>query len=45
LPGAFKTATPVDLRGEHPGSPLPVRDGKFTIPLKAHAPASFILGH
>jgi hypothetical protein len=43
VPGAFKTATPVDLRGENPGKPLPVRDGKLVFPLKAWAPASFIL--
>lgn len=39
----FKTATPVDLRGDHPGKSLPVRDGKVTFSLKAYAPASFIL--
>jgi alpha-mannosidase len=43
VPGKFTKATPVDLRGENPGKPLPVRDGKLTIPLKAYAPASFIL--
>jgi alpha-mannosidase len=39
----FTRATPVDLRGEHPGKPLPVRDGKLVFPLKAYAPASFLL--
>ncbi|MEO5715161.1 MAG: hypothetical protein ABIT37_16905 [Luteolibacter sp.] len=43
VPGKFTTATPVDLRGENPGHPLPVRNGRITTPLKAYAPASFIL--
>jgi hypothetical protein len=43
-PGSrFTTATPVDLRGEHPGKPLPIRDGKLVFPLGAYAPASLIL--
>jgi hypothetical protein len=43
LPGDFKTATPVNLRGEKSGEPLAVKDGKIAIDLKAYAPASFIL--
>lgn len=39
----FTRATPVDLRGEHPGKPLSIRDGKLVILLKAYAPASFRL--
>ena len=41
--GNFTTATPINLRGEDPGTPLPVRDGKLTFPLKAYAPASFLM--
>jgi hypothetical protein len=43
VPGAFRSATPVDLRGENPGAPRPIRAGVLTIPLPAYAPASFIL--
>jgi len=43
LPGGFASATPVNLRGEETGAPLPVNDRSFTIPLKAYAPASFLL--
>jgi hypothetical protein len=43
LPGNFRSATPVTLRGEALGEPLPVRDCVLTFPLKAYAPASFIL--
>ena len=43
IPGKFKTATPVDLRSEHPGTPLAITGGKLITPLKAYAPASFIL--
>jgi hypothetical protein len=39
----FTTATPVDLRGENPGKPLPVRDGKIVFHLRAWSPASFVL--
>ena len=44
LPGTFPTATPVNLRGEVTGEPSPVREGKFSFPLRAFAPASFRLG-
>jgi alpha-mannosidase len=43
LPGKFATATPVTLRGEKTGDPLKIAEGKFTFPLKAYAPASFVL--
>jgi hypothetical protein len=43
LPGNFKTATPVNLRGEKNGRPIPVRSGKLTFRLGAYAPASFLL--
>jgi len=39
----FKTATPVDLRGEVLGGSLPVRGGKLAFKLGAFAPASFRL--
>ncbi|MCC6124057.1 MAG: hypothetical protein IT426_03780 [Pirellulales bacterium] len=34
---------PVDLRGRPSGNPLPVSDRRFTIPLRAFAPASFVI--
>lgn len=43
IPGNFKSATPVNLRGEQAATPLPVTNGTLNIPLKAFAPASFIL--
>ncbi|MBF0246417.1 MAG: hypothetical protein HQL31_14325 [Planctomycetes bacterium] len=43
LPGDFRDATPVDLRGERLGEPVPVRGRKLSFPLRAYAPASFIL--
>ncbi|MEO5715935.1 MAG: hypothetical protein ABIT37_20820 [Luteolibacter sp.] len=43
LPAGFKTATPVNLRGEPAGEPLPINDTKLTFALKAYAPASFVL--
>jgi hypothetical protein len=43
LPGSFTTATPVNLRGEKLGERLPIQGGTLTFPLKAYAPASFIL--
>ena len=43
LPGNFKTATPVNLRGEKAGEPLAVRNGKFKFNLRAFAPGSFRL--
>jgi len=39
----FANATPVNLRGETIGSPIPIRDGKFGFELGAYAPASFVL--
>jgi hypothetical protein len=43
IPGKFTSATPVNLRGEDPGTPLPIRDGELKIILRAHAPASYLL--
>jgi hypothetical protein len=43
LPGNFRSATPVNLRGEKRGEPLPIKDCILTFPLKAYSPASFIL--
>ena len=43
LPGTFTSATPVNLRGEKLGEALPVKDRQLTFPLKAYAPASYIL--
>jgi hypothetical protein len=40
----YKTAFPVDLRGEPMGKPLVIRGVQFSISLSAYAPASFILG-
>jgi hypothetical protein len=39
----FATATPVNLRGESEGPPLPISGGKFSFNLGAFAPASFVL--
>jgi hypothetical protein len=36
-------AQPVDLRGRPAGMAIPVEDGEFTVPLRAFAPASFVL--
>jgi hypothetical protein len=38
-----KSVQPVDLRGRPIGEPLPIRDGKFTAPVKAFAPLSLRL--
>jgi hypothetical protein len=43
LPGNFKIATPVSLRGEKTGPPLSIRSGKLLLDLPALAPASFLL--
>jgi len=43
LPGNFKTATPVNLRGENAGKPVRIRSGKLMFHLGACAPASFLL--
>ena len=45
LPAGCKAtrATPVNLRGEICGAPLPIRDNTFAIQLRAFAPASFVL--
>ena len=43
IPAKFKTATPVNLRGEKTGSPLAIKAGILTFNLPAYAPASFIL--
>ena len=43
-PGAKATvARPVDLRGRAGGEAIPIQSDKFTAPLRAFAPASFIL--
>jgi len=39
----FATATPVNLRAEKKGEPIPVKGGTFTFKLGAYAPASFIM--
>jgi hypothetical protein len=43
IPGNFKTATPVNLRGEKTGTPIPIQAGKLTFNLPACAPVSVIL--
>jgi hypothetical protein len=43
LPGKFKSALPVNLRGEPSGQPVPVTGGKLALDLPAFAPASFVL--
>jgi len=43
LPAGFTTAMPVSLRGEKIGPPQTVKDRAISLPLKAYAPACFIL--
>jgi hypothetical protein len=45
LPPELKVnaARPVTLRGEPAGQPVAVRDGRFTVSLRAFAPLSFVL--
>jgi hypothetical protein len=43
LPGSFRTATPVNLRGENAGKPVAIHDQKLTLNLRAYAPASYVL--
>lgn len=45
LPAGLKVASvqPVDLRGRPVGAVLPVKEGRFTVAVKAFAPASFVL--
>jgi hypothetical protein len=43
IPGGFATATPVDLRGEKTGAPLPIKGDRLALQLGAYAPASFKL--
>ncbi len=43
LPATFRRATPVNLRGERAGEPIPVRGGKLAFNLGAYAPASYVL--
>ena len=43
VPGAFRTATPVNLRGEPVGVPVRLSGGRLAIHLPAYAPASFRL--
>jgi len=39
----FAAATPVDLRGEKLGETREIKGGEFAFPLRAYAPASFIV--
>jgi hypothetical protein len=43
LPGKFKSATPVNLRGEKAGAPLLITGGKLACELRAYTPSSFVL--
>jgi len=43
LPGTFRTATPVSLRGEMIGPPAQIENGVLTINLGRYAPASVVL--
>jgi hypothetical protein len=43
LPGTFRTATPVSLRGETIGPPAQIENGVLTINLGRYAPASLVL--
>ncbi|MEW6203154.1 MAG: hypothetical protein AB1546_14340 [bacterium] len=43
LPGKFKTATPVNLRGMNMGAPIHITNGRFKFNLPVYAPASFVL--
>ena len=43
LPGKFKLAMPVNLRGEKAGEPVRIRGSKLTFDLHAYAPASYLL--
>jgi len=43
LPGGFKTATPVNLRGEKTGKPGSIQSGRLAFDLPAFAPASYVL--
>jgi len=45
LPEGVKAtkASSVDLRGEKTGEALEIKDGRIVFPLKAWAPASFLL--
>jgi alpha-mannosidase len=43
LPGKYKTATPVNLRGEETGKPLALQSGKLRFELPAYTPVSFVL--
>jgi alpha-mannosidase len=39
----FKTATPVNLRGEKTGEPVSIKENAITLDLPAYAPASYVL--
>lgn len=43
LPAKFTSAKPVNLRGESSGKVLTISTGKLEFPLRAFAPASFVL--
>jgi hypothetical protein len=43
IPGSYKRARPVNLRGEPAGEPAALADGRLSFHLGAYAPASFAL--
>jgi alpha-mannosidase len=43
VPGEFRKATPVNLRGETAGKPVSIHEGKLGLNLRAYAPASYVL--
>jgi hypothetical protein len=43
VPGKFKLATPVNLRGEKSGGPISIHGSKLAFDLDAYAPASYLL--
>ncbi|MBI5396359.1 MAG: hypothetical protein HZA91_13770, partial [Verrucomicrobia bacterium] len=47
LPAGFdvRSVQPVNLRGEPAGAPIVVKNGAFSINLRAFAPASFVIGN
>jgi len=40
---AVKSVQPIDLRGEVIGKPISVTEGRFTVPLRAFAPATILI--
>ena len=43
LPRTFRSATPVNLRGQKLGAPFAIPGGAMTVNIHAYAPASFVL--